>query len=674
MTSSERITVTLPGRGKGGLMDNRSTQIGGGDGGNRQDAAEKTTRETPEKIGNTDVLGILDGIESQFDRLRTIRHEHVDALRTLTERSQKLQEDEKAAQELHDQLAADQQEWTGLRQKQKREIEEIRTCLEADRSAHVRRVEEDKQTLERDRSTLESDQQRIRGELDDLKRRHDTRSLELEEQSRKLTGKEQELDEKSLEIEQKEREFRSRETAVEQAQQEFINALKAAHFTIARRGHQISRLESTAVRLRHVRNQLRRRSHALASANRFHLKQLADLNGRIEEQDSRLEEAGRRMRSFMIHLREQADLVQQGHASLALADELKSRVQDLEFDNIRLKQELDQAREELDNSDCGRQDVDNRNDASIERQRQELACIARHLHSRRGRLKRIKRALQQRPIGPTDSVDAPELIEQRMRQSEIIEQRQRELDDVRCMLASSEKKMIKRWAGPRAIVIAGWSVVMMAIIAVASWFAADHLRPPVKVASVSLAPQVMNGQSFDSQAATAWVAMHEKQLQSERFIREIARRAAARHLAPWDSYAAVHELITSRLALDDAVPGTLMLTLPSDDAERAARFLDILATSMATDAQRSISSRPGGHASRVIEVREENGVTRHAALESGVLQDDRLVTASVIFGGASLACFMFVAIIYSRLLRSKRIFEETHSTAPSVPVMQARPI
>ena len=122
------------------------------------------------------------------------------------------------------------------------------------------------------------------------------------------------------------------------------------------------------------------------------------------------------------------------------------------------------------------------------------------------------------------------------------------------------------------------------------------------------------------------------------------------------------------------MPGTLILTLPSDDGNRATRFLDILATSMVVGAQRSMSSRPGGHSSRVLDERTNDGVTRHASLDPGLLRDDRLITAGMFFGGGVIVSFMFIGIVYSRLLRSKRIFEEAHSGEPSVPVIQARPI
>jgi hypothetical protein len=376
----------------------------------------------------------------------------------------------------------------------------------------------------------------------------------------------------------------------------------------------------------------------------------------------------------MEHLREQADLVQQGHASLALADELKSKVEQLESVNDELQEQIDQARYELENVDVRSTGQEPDTDPSMERHRTDLAEIARHLHRRRARLTRLKKSLKTRGSDTVSREDGAEMIEQRMRQSEIIEQRQRELDDVRCMLATSEKKMIRRWAGPRAIVVTGWTLVMMAMIAVGSWFMADHLRPPIRTASVSLAPKIMKGQEFGPGDSSAWIAMHESQLQSDQFIREIAQRATARRLTPWDSYAAVHQLMTSKLSVDDAVPGKLILTLSSDDGARATRFLDILATSMAVETQRTIASRPGGYTSTVLDPHLKDGATRHASLEPGLLRDDRLVTAGMLFIAGFVISFMLIGIVYARLLRAKRIFEEAHSGELDVPVMQARPI
>ena len=128
------------------------------------------------------------------------------------------------------------------------------------------------------------------------------------------------------------------------------------------------------------------------------------------------------------------------------------------------------------------------------------------------------------------------------------------------------------------------------------------------------------------------------------------------------------------ITIDSADPGRLVLTLPSDDPNRAAAFLDVLATSMTAGAKRTIASRPGGHVSKVLDDRTDDGVLRFARIDWTPQRDDRLVTAGVFFGGGVLLVGLIMSLVYGRLLRAKRIFEQSHALDFDVPITPARPI
>ena len=207
-----------------------------------------------------------------------------------------------------------------------------------------------------------------------------------------------------------------------------------------------------------------------------------------------------------------------------------------------------------------------------------------------------------------------------------------------------------------------------------SWLVADWVRPAVRTASVAITPQITAGQPLAEDEAAAWRDYHMKQLHSEQFLGDLARRASSRHLDSWNSLQQVRDTVGTQLMVDSSEPGRLVMTIAAENPYQAAAFLDILASSMAVGAQRSIGSRPGGHTSTVLDDRREEGVLRFARIDPTPLRDERLATASVVFAGGILACFMVMGLVYSRLLRAKRVFDETHPGDLEVPVTQARPI
>lgn len=646
--------------------------------------------------GETDVLGILEDIESQFDRLRTIRSDQVNALRELAERSTRLEEKKIELGKLRSELDNCQKEWDRTRQREQDTIEETQRCLEADRESHTRRIEEDKATLVRDRDSLEDDRKRARRETDAQRRQLDTTRDELEKHQESLDIQSSAIEETQAELDKSEARLHQESIEQEVQHEQMLDALRIARGEIGRRGRRLRNFEDVIRTLRQNRQELRVRRRGLESAGRAHRHCITTLDEQVQAQDARLDEAARRLRTFMEQLREQTDLVERGNAALALVDQLEGRIDELENalaacgdseetrDRVdALEQELESARTELAQVEPAMHELDRLRavhseqednvEAEIENRTHRLAEVAKHLHTRRTRLRELRKAM--RRSDPTEaSQPSHDMVSQRLRQSEIVEQRQQELDDVHRMLANSEKKMIKQWAGPRSLVLISWGLVLVVIIAAASWLSAERIRPAIRTASVTLTPKSPLGTTLDETDSSNWQAYHTAQLKSNGFTREVARRSAARRLTPWDSHEAVSRLLTTNLVLDTGEPGRLVLTLTANDPQRAAAFLDILATSMIVDSQRSVASRPGGHVSTILDNRSDDGVLRYARVASSPLRDDRLVTASLFFGGGLLLTFMAMGLVYARLLKAKRIFEQTHPDDLEVNSMSARPI
>ncbi len=656
------------------MQDRLSQAVHGTPGGGSRDTGPDAS--SNESAAQTDVLGILEDIESQFNRLRTIRGEQVDSLRELAERSARLETQRGQLASERASLEKEQAEWETRLKRTRTELDDSKRCLEADRRSHDRRLEEDKAMLTRDRSSLQQDRERIRQERESQRQAMATLQSELEEKSESIAREEADIKSEQLRIEENKK-ARKREV------DELISALLVARKLLEKRGRQLRHQEMKLDDIRAGARRARSRRRSLEYCARAQRKRIQSLEEECETQRERLEEAGRRLRVFMEQLREQGDLVERGNAALALVDSLEGQIETLQssLEKARnevdpdhqarvttLEQECESLRKRIQTKESACRELEERlenetgvtTDSEIADQTRRLADIACHLHRRRERLRFIRSGLVDRR-GSAAGPDNHEERSRQLRQSEVIEQRQLELDEVRRMLANSERKMIQKWAAPRSIVIGAWILFSISVLATASWLAADRITPALRSTSITLSPRVEQNETMSPQALADWQAMHENQITSDGFIRDVAQRSAARRLDPWNSYESVKRFVVDNLTVDVGQPDLITLTLANKEPGKAADFLEIVASSMVVDAQRSLASRPGGHASRIMDARTEDGLIRHARLNPAIIKDERMVTAGVVMAGALVLVTMMLCLVYSRLLRAKRVFEQEHS-------------
>ena len=644
----------------------------GGDGHDpRPDAAVNTSS------SSKDVLGILEDIESQFERLRTIRGDQVDSLRELKERSTRLEAQKSELASDKEQFAQMQAGWNDQVKQERLQFEDSKQCLDADRRSHDRRVEEDKDTLARDRKSLNQDRERIRDDQESQRQTLKTLETELTTRSETLVNDQAILDDQRSRL----------DGEVEQSRLEhdrLVSALVVARRLLEKRGRLLRRQESRLDRYRTSGIKWRSRRRGLESCIRSQRRTIDTLEKAHDDQSNGLNEARRRLQGFMEQLREQGDLVERGNAALALVDSLEGRIETLQttieqnrttFDAQReasvsaIEQERDALLERIEKQENifqelqaseehapEQQDVDDLAD-----QKGRLADIACHLHRRRERLRFLRGEIGRRG-DPSTQMDTHEARSQQLRKSEVIEKRQLELDEVSRILGDSERRMIRKWAAPQSVVVSCWILLGISILAAASWLAADRITPAIRSTSITLVPQLQSDEQMGEEALVNWKAMHEKQIRSDGFIRDVAQRSAARRLHPWTTFESVQRLMTDDLSIDAGQPGQITMTLASDQPDKASDFMEIVASAMVVDSQRSLASRPGGHGSRLVDGRTENGVLRHARLNPTVVRDERMVTAGVVLAGGLIMVSMLLGIVYSRLLRAKRVFELEHSS------------
>merc|ERR1711965_778034 len=95
-------------------------------------------------------------------------------------------------------------------------------------------------------------------------------------------------------------------------------------------------------------------------------------------------------------------------------------------------------------------------------------------------------------------------------------------------MKSVEYSRIRKWAAPQSVVVSCWILLGISILAAASWLAADRITPAIRSTSITLVPQLQSDEQMGEEALVNWKAMHEKQIRSDGFIRDVAQRSAAR--------------------------------------------------------------------------------------------------------------------------------------------------
>jgi len=335
--------------------------------------------------------------------------------------------------------------------------------------------------------------------------------------------------------------------------------------------------------------------------------------------------------------------------------ELQQRIESLEEEITRPAASDDSDASELENT---RQE--------LKRKSHRISEVARHLRRRKHRLQRVHTILQQRrssggtaPAPSTPSSATRSQLQQHSSVMRKVEEDRHQLMEVREMLAASERRMVKRWARPRAVATVGWFVCLAAVIAVGSWFASDHYFPATIAASAMLEADNKSHQPLTEPEAQQWSKWHTELFQDQGFHKVLARRLGDRRMPEYGTPQAIAEKLEAGLTLDSAVEGRMTLTLAGTDEKETTALLDVITTTVAQQS-REFNSRRGGNRAWAVPAggRAIDGQLSYARLNPVPIKDERLLYVLPIFGGSFVVIMLIVAICYGRLARAKRIFDD----------------
>ena len=287
---------------------------------------------------------------------------------------------------------------------------------------------------------------------------------------------------------------------------------------------------------------------------------------------------------------------------------------------------------------------------------QRINGVAVHLRRRRQRLGKVRQLLESsaQASSPTGTVD----FEKHSQQLRSIEDQRQQLTELRTVLESSERKMIRRWAHSRAVFACLWLLVIATAIAGVSWAATDHFHPALRSAAVTLKAKGTTHTKLDADQNATWASWHKDLLKNENFTRTLARRMGDRRFEEYRTPQGVADRIARDLTVDSSVPGELALTLVGTAPGETEAFLNLLTATVIAESARNTGKHPdGAKAIAPHQISDGTGI-RYASLNPTPVADERLVKALPIFGGALAGAILLIALIYTWLSRAKRVFDE----------------
>ncbi|MGI9014742.1 MAG: hypothetical protein ACR2GY_10910 [Phycisphaerales bacterium] len=312
----------------------------------------------------------------------------------------------------------------------------------------------------------------------------------------------------------------------------------------------------------------------------------------------------------------------------------------------------------------------------LEHKASRLRAAVEHLRRRRRRLLRAKQLVHERaraiaeaqPNARSKSGPAPatllshdgshERYQQAMQTDAKVQQQRQVLSDATRCLAQSERAMIKRWARPRAIVTMMWLLVLSALVAGGSWLAADHFFPATIAASATLQAQPKPNSQLTDAEREQWLNWHRDRLFDEAFIRSLAKRMDDRRLSDLTEPVLLRKHLEEFLTTDSTQPGELTVIYQGEEPALTKSVLDGIILTLQSDSRRMVGQRTESARTRVLTERTVDGTPRFAVLNSAPLHDERLRYAGIIFGIAMTVSMLIIGVIYTRLAKARRVFDE----------------
>lgn len=265
-----------------------------------------------------------------------------------------------------------------------------------------------------------------------------------------------------------------------------------------------------------------------------------------------------------------------------------------------------------------------------ESRRRRLSAYRAALRERTRKVSQAKEALKKR------HAECQRVLDQRSR---VVEMAERLRERERAIATSSRLR--------RSVSIMFYMLATLTLLGVLSLGVADRVAPPTYAAKVVLEVDD-RGRAVGDAELTAWGRYHEQLTMDPRLLETAAERFAQRGIASLASAPALRAALDGSLYTSSREPGVLVIELRGEGAERMERVLDTYATALASVANSTRAQRSDGLPTVIVSP---------ARAGSEPIEDRRLEYAAVILSVGTGAVLVVWAVLWARIVRSKREFE-----------------
>lgn len=386
-----------------------------------------------------------------------------------------------------------------------------------------------------------------------------------------------------------------------------------------------------------------------ASSDQVHEALIAQHNARVAALTAEIEHLqSSAATDLQSQLEEQSRRHEQRLAESHRADTAEVEAMRIRIDH--LEQELSTARSSASTKTKG--DPANQG-RKLKEKAEKITAVADHLRRRRARLDKVRQLLVQKQVHGD--------VEQRESTAEdskaILEQKQ-QISDARRALSEAEREMVRRWARPRAAATMGWVAVLAGICAGASWLVAGQMSPAIIAASAVLEARNSSRSALTEEEAGHWKTWHQDLFSDAIFMQTLCKRLAERRMDTYATPQKIAQRLGDDLTIDASQKGALILTLAGEDEDETAALLDVTAAAVAAESFRAHGSRNDSAWATLSGERNEGGRLRWSTINPTPIKDERLKAAGPIFGVTFVVCLGLIAVVYTRLTKSKRVFDQ----------------
>lgn len=382
---------------------------------------------------------------------------------------------------------------------------------------------------------------------------------------------------------------------------------------------------------------------------------LAEYRQRIESQERRITQLERELAAAVEAANAVPETVVDTEALASASAELEAARQEID----RLHSEVAFARQLTDEARENNRSSAAEADQAIADTQAKLTEALTFLATRKHRIDLARRLQRERKTKREAEVRtvAENAMVRVLEEERIVKKQREELRQVQEVLSATESTMMQRFARHRGGLVAAWCMIVVGVVAVGSWFAADSVMPAAAVASVDLSAKAREGETITPEADIAFQSVHRDALSDEGFREAVKRRLADRGVHALKGNAEFDRWFEG-VQFDSDGPGSLRLIAEGPDGQTALIALDTLATTLANESPKLAKGKGDVPRASITGNTQVPGRISFSTLvpQQGPL--DRIMAAGMLFSGVLTVGLIAGLVTFGRIAKAKRRFED----------------